>query len=138
MNYSRQQVFEQALEDRNTGQIDGKDYQARMSYGTKISRDNITGEVEFFNCTQGGNMYAELTPSEINFFLEKGWKGGLYVVYLSNNRLKLGTIERSVRREVNGKNNPATLKSLKAKKDRLLARYNKVNQLLKSIQNGNS
>jgi|TARA_R110000824_G_scaffold22084_2_gene81364 hypothetical protein len=136
MKFSANEVFEQSLQDRHAGQVDSDGYRARMRYGTKISRDNLTGEVEFFNCTKGGNMYALLTPTEINIFLEKGWVCGVYVVYLSNNRLKLDIIERSIRREVNEKNNPATIKSLKAKQERIFSRYNKVNLLLKSIQDG--
>jgi len=138
MTFSRQEVFEQALQDQYAGRVDSNGYRARMVYGTKVSRDTKTGEVEFFNCTQGGNMYAPLTPDEIKVFLDNGWRCGTYVLYLSNNRLKLDTIERSIRREVNGRNNPATIGSLKAKREKVLKRYNKINLLLKSIQDGTS
>ncbi len=134
MTYTSDQVFEQALDDKYASNIDGKGYEGRISYGTKITRDNATGEVEFFNTTQGGSHYVKLSPAEEHIFYSKGWKYGIYVVYLSNNRIKLEPIERSIRKEVNSTNNHATLKSLQGKRDRVLTRYNKVNLLLKSIQ----
>ena len=134
MNYTQDQVFEQALEDKYASNIDGRGYEGRISYGIKITRDNRTGEVEFFNTTQGGSYYVKLSPAEEHLFYSKGWKYGIYVVYLSNNRLKLETIERSIRKEVNTTNNHATLKSLRGKRDKVLTRYIKVNLLLKSIQ----
>ena len=134
MTYTSDQVFEQALEDRIASNVDGRGYEGRISYGTKITRDNATGEVEFFNTTKGGSHYVKLSPAEEHIFYSKGWKYGIYVVYLSNNRIKLESIERSIRKEVNSTNNHATLKSLQGKRDRVLIQYNKVNLLLKSIQ----
>ena len=134
MTYTSDQVFEQALEDRFASNVDGRGYEGRISYGTKITRDNATGEVEFFNTTKGGSHYVKLSPAEEHIFYSKGWKYGIYVVYLSNNRIKLESIERSIRKEVNSANNHATLKSLQGKRDRVLIQYNKVNLLLKSIQ----
>lgn len=134
MTYTGEEVFEQALQDKFASKVDGRGYEGRISYGTKITRDNITGEVEFFNTTQGGNHYVKLSLNEEYIFYSKGWKYGIYVVYLSNNRAKLETIEKSIRKEVNSTNNHATLKSLRGKRDKVLARYNKVNLLLKSIQ----
>ena len=104
----------------------------RVSAGRRPLRSG--GEVEFFNTTQGGSHYVKLSPAEEHIFYSKGWKYGIYVVYLSNNRIKLESIERSIRKEVNSTNNHATLKSLQGKRDRVLTRYNKVNLLLKSIQ----
>ena len=134
MTYTSDQVFEQALEDRFASNVDGRGYEGRISYGTKITRDNATGEVEFFNTTKGGSHYVKLSTAEEHIFYSKGWKYGIYVVYLSNNRIKLESIERSIRKEVNSTNNHATLKSLQGKRDRVLIQYNKVNLLLKSIQ----
>lgn len=136
MKYTPDEVFTQALADKFAGNIDGKGYEGRLAYGTKITRDNLTGEVEFFNTTRGGHHYLLLTRNEIKNFLFGGWKYGACVVYLSNNRSKLDAIERQIRKEVNSTNNPATLKSLQGKRKRTLERYNKVNLKLNSITNG--
>ncbi len=74
MTYTSDQVFEQALEDRFASNVDGRGYEGRISYGTKITRDNATGEVEFFNTTKGGSHYVKLSPAEEHIFYSKGWK----------------------------------------------------------------
>tara|TARA_R110000782_G_scaffold96183_2_gene180633 strand:- start:3784 stop:4182 length:399 start_codon:yes stop_codon:yes gene_type:complete len=128
------EVFEESLDDGFAGNLDGEGYQARIVYGAKISRDNETGEIEIFNVSRGGEMYLPISDYEKENFLDKGWRYGAYVLFLSNNRLKLDVIERSIRIEVNTTNNPAYLKSLKSKRVKVLERYNNVNNLLKSIK----
>jgi len=136
MTYTLDEIFNQALEDKSSANVDSQGYEARIGYGTKITRDKKTGKVEFFNSTTGGGFYQVLSVLDIENFLQKGWKVGAYVLYLSNNRTKLDLIDRMVRKEINSSNNPASIKSLKAKKERVIKKYNKINLKLKSIQNG--
>ena len=132
MAYTYDELFEQSVEDSFSANVDGDGYQARIAYGTKITKDNITGEVELFNTTK--TYYDILLPiSDKYIFLTKGWKYACYVVYLSNNRAKLEGIEKRMRKEVNSTNNHAILKSLRKRRDNILERYNKINQLLNSI-----
>ena len=133
--YTLDEVFNQAKDDSFAGNIDGNGYEARIVYGTKISRDLYTGEVQLFNCTKGGSYYALLSEDDIDIFLENGWRRGVYVVFLSNNRSRLDSLERSIRREVNGENNPSRIKFWKVRRERILQRYNNVNQLLQYESN---
>jgi len=133
--YTVNEVFNQAKEDSFAGNVDGKGYEARIVYGTKISRDLYTGEVQFFNCTKGGSYYTLLSDEEINIFREKGWRCGVYVLFLSNNRSRLDSLERSIRREVNGENNPSRIKFWKVRRERILQRYNNINLLLQYESN---
>lgn len=128
------EVFEESLEDGFAGNLDGEGYQARIVYGAKISRDNETGEIEIYNVTRGGEMYLPLSDYEKEYFLEKGWRYGVYMMFLHNNRLKLDVIERSIRMEVNTVNNAAALKGLRSKRNKILEKYNNVNNLLKLIK----
>jgi hypothetical protein len=136
MRYTKEEIFNQARNSPISSNLDGRGYEAMLSYGTKISRDLETGEIEFFNCTKGGSYYAKFTDEEIEVFLEKGWRRGVYVLYLSNNRFKLSAIEKATRKAVNERCSVSVLKSLSARRDRILSRYNKINLKLKSIQNG--
>ena len=136
MKYTREEVFNQACISPSSSNIDGLGYEARISYGTKISRDLSTEEVEFYNCTKGGSYYDKLTEEEIDIFLQEGWICGVYVLYLSNNRSKLSAIEKATRKAVNERCSVSVLKSLSVKRDKVLNRYSKINLKLKSIQNG--
>ena len=134
--YTLDEVFDQALDDRFAGNVDGRGFQARINNGTKISKDTYTGKIELFNISKGGAYYLKLTALEIQDFLEGGWKYGTYVLSLSNNRSRLDSIERSIRREVNGSNNPATLRGLKKRRLQALERYSFFNQLIKQSKDG--
>lgn len=134
--YSLEDVFQQAMDDTFAGNVSGKGYDARISNGVKVAKDSHTSEIEFFNVTKGGAYYQKLTHKEIESFLEKGWKYGAYVLSLSNNRSRLDLIELSIRKEINSKNNPATLKSLRGRRDKTLGKYNHFNQLINNFTNG--
>lgn len=134
--YTLEEVFNQALDDKFAGNVDGVGYEARINNGTKISKDSTTGKIELFNISKGGGYYLKLIGLEVESFLEGGWRYGTYVLSLSNNRSRLDSIERSIRREVNGSNNPATLRGLKKRRAQALERYSFFNQLIKQSENG--
>lgn len=129
-----QKLWEQAENDRFAANLDGVGYQARLVYGTKISRDNNTGEVELFNVAVNGDYYQKLTEKEVNTFLAGGWRYGVYVLSLSNNRTRLDSIEKSIRREVNGEARESTLRNLRARRQNVVEKYNKMNLLLNQLQ----
>lgn len=129
-----QKLWEQAENDKFAANLDGVGYQARLVYGTKISRDNNTGEVELFNVAVNGDYYQKLTEKEVNTFLAGGWRYGVYVLSLSNNRTRLDSIEKSIRREVNGEARESTLRNLRTRRQTIVEKYNKMNLLLNQLQ----
>lgn len=128
-----QKLWEQAENDKFAANLDGVGYQARLVYGTKISRDNNTGEVELFNVAVNGDYYQKLTEKEVNTFLAGGWRYGVYVLSLSNNRTRLDSIEKSIRREVNGEARESTLRNLRTRRQTIVEKYNKMNLLLNQL-----
>ena len=125
------EVFEQAKSDRFSGNIDGLGYESRLVYGVKVSRDNRSGDVQLFNTTKGGMYYERLSDDETDVFLKNGWRSGVYIVFLSNNRDRLKSIELSVRNEFNsGRPDASKIRHWKSRRKRILQRYNNVNQLL--------
>jgi len=135
-------VWNQAKDDCFTANLDGEGYEARILYGCKISKDNDTNMVQLQNTSRGGEWYLQLDPDEIEIFLKMGWRIGIYMLSLSNYRLKLDRIERLIKVEVNGRKNPKQIQSLKSSRQRILEKYSKIknqlNQLnqLNQIKNG--
>ena len=135
-------VWNQAKEDCFTANLDGEGYEARILYGCKISKDNDTNMVQLQNTSRGGEWYLQLDADEIEIFLKMGWRIGIYMLSLSNYRLKLDRIERLIKMEVNGRKNPKQIQSLKSSRQRILEKYSKIknqlNQLnqLNQIKNG--
>lgn len=140
--YTLIDVWNQAKDDCFTANLDGEGYEARILYGCKISKDKETNIVQLQNTSRGGEWYIQLEPEEIEIFLNMGWRIGIYMLSLSNYRLKLDRIERLIKMEVNGRKNPKQIQSLKSSRQRILERYskiknelNKLNQL-NQIKNG--
>jgi len=140
--YTLIDVWNQAKEDCFTATLDGEGYESRILYGCKISKDNDTNMVQLQNTSRGGEWYLQLDPDEIEIFLKMGWRIGIYMLSLSNYRLKLDRIEMLIKMEVNGRKNPKQIQSLKSSRQRILEKYSKIknqlNQLnqLNQIKNG--
>ena len=140
--YTLIDVWNQAKNDCFTANLDGEGYEARILYGCKISKDNDTNMVQLQNTSRGGEWYLQLDPDEIEIFLKMGWRIGIYMLSLSNYRLKLDRIEMLIKMEVNGRKNPKQIQSLKSSRQRILEKYSKIknqlNQLnqLNQIKNG--
>jgi len=132
--YTIDEVFEQALKDGYTATLNGDGYESRSIYGIKIIRDIETREITLLNTMKGGDYYMPITKDEVNIFLEKGWRIGVYVVTLSNYRIKLEQVEKKIRDEVNGKSSDKTIQELKDKRTSLLNSYTELNNKLNGKQ----
>ena len=131
--YTLIDVWNQAKDDCFTANLDGEGYEARILYGCKISKDKETNMVQLQNTSRGGEWYIQLEPEEIEIFLNMGWRIGIYMLSLSNYRLKLDRIERLIKMEVNGRKNPKQIQSLKSSRQRILERYSKIKNQLNQL-----
>jgi hypothetical protein len=133
--YSLEYIFQEAVEDRETGNLDGLEYKARLLRGIKIIKDNETKEVVIFNTTVGGDFYKEITDEQYNLFFDNGWKIGVYVISLSNYRRKLVSIERRIQEELMGRKNAKSIKLSKSRRLKILKNFSEVSNKLKELQN---
>ena len=130
MRYTLEQLFNQAVLDNLAVNLDSPIAEARMVYGCKIVREYEDGIIFIQNTAKGGDFYKVLTEEELEPFIEKGWRHGVYVVALDNYRRKLDAVERAIRQEMNGRQNPKIITSLKSHRERILNKYNIVTQKL--------
>ncbi len=135
--YTLIDVWNQAKDDCFTANLDGEGYEARILYGCKISKDKETNMVQLQNTSRGGEWYIQLEPEEIEIFLNMGWRIGIYMLSLSNYRLKLDRIEMLIKMEVNGRKNPKQIQSLKSSRQRILEKYSKIKNQLNQLNNLN-
>lgn len=129
-------IFEQALKDYNTANLDGKDYESRLSYGIKIVRYEEDNSVVIYNTARGGDYYEELNEEEYNIFIEEGWQIGVNKMALKKYTDKLELIEKKIKEEINGRNNSRYLDFLRESRTNILNKYyyitQKLNQNVKS------
>ena len=135
MKYSLEDIMSQAMSDEFCANLNGDRYDARLLYGCKIHQDHETRQIEILNTSLGGEWYSNITEPQLNIFLEKGWRIGVYELSLSNYRLKLDKIEVSIKKEMNGRKNPKQIQSLKSARENILRKYSKIKYKLNSESN---
>jgi len=123
-------IFNEAVSDKDTVTLDGIGYEARMLYGIKIVKDNYTQDIIIQECTSSGDYYVEIPLRHYELFGEKGWSYSLYVLSLNNLRLRLDEIDNKIKLETNTRNNEKYIKSLVQSKENLESMYNKINSKL--------
>ncbi len=126
MYYRVIDIWEQAKQDEFAVALDGDGFEARLCYGTKIVNDFDTDSIKFYNTTKGGGFYKELTATEIAYFCEMGWRGGVYQIAVETYKEKLDKIEDAIKREMNSRKNPKQIQSLKSARERILNQYRKM------------
>jgi hypothetical protein len=134
--YSLEEIFQQAVEDKNCADLNYPNYTARISWGLKIVKDDKTKEINIFNTTKRGDYYEEISHLEYENFKENGWLKGIYLLSLSNFRRKLNLIEGRIQSEVNNKGNLKVITGFKNARERIMKRYTKVSNKLKELNNG--
>ena len=130
MRYTLEQLFNQAVLDNLSVNLDSTIAEARLVYGCKIVREYEDGTIFIQNTAKGGDFYRVLTEEELEPFIEHGWRHGVYVVALKNYRRKLDSVEKSIRQEMNGRQNPKIITSLKSHRERILNKYNTITKKL--------
>tara|TARA_R100001369_G_scaffold89904_1_gene128097 strand:+ start:67 stop:471 length:405 start_codon:yes stop_codon:yes gene_type:complete len=134
MCYSLEQIFQQAKEDSYTASLDSDGCEAKILYGVRIERIKSIGTISIHNTTKGGDYYTKIEPEELLYFLQKGWRYGVFSLALSNYRSKLDIIEHKIREEVNTRKNAKHIQSLKSNRQRILNRFAKVSHKLNQIK----
>ena len=134
MRYDLQDIWCQALDDDFATDINGQGYESRLVYGVKIIRDNVSKEVQILKAMTGSEYYPKLSKDEIEVFLDKGWRYGIYSLSLANYRTKLENIKEAIKSEVNGRNRIKRLYLYKESRDGILKKYNNINNKLNQLK----
>ena len=134
MRYDLQDIWRQALDDDFATDINGQGYESRLVYGVKIIRDNVTKEVQILKAMTGSEYYPNLSKDEIEVFLDKGWRYGIYSLSLASYRTKLENIKEAIKSEVNGRNRIKRLYLYKESRDGILKKYNNINNKLNQLK----
>lgn len=134
MGYDLQDIWRQALDDDFATDINGQGYESRLVYGVKIIRDNVSKEVQILKAMTGSEYYPKLSKDEIEVFLDKGWRYGIYSLSLASYRTKLENIKEAIKSEVNGRNRIKRLYLYKESRDGILKKYNNINNKLNQLK----
>ena len=134
MRYDLQDIWCQALDDDFATDINGQGYESRLGYCGKRIRVNVSKEVQILKAMTGSEYYPNLSKDEIEVFLDKGWRYGIYSLSLASYRTKLENIKEAIKSEVNGRNRIKRLYLYKESRDGILKKYNNINNKLNQLK----
>ena len=123
-------IFEQAVRDHNSTNLDGDTYESRMYYGIKIVRENESKTITIYDTARGGDYYKELEEEEYDLFFDFGWKTAVRKLTLVRYKDRLKSVEEKIKHEINGRNNAKYLVYLKEIRANTMNKYYNVTQKL--------
>ena len=127
-------IFDEALDDYSSVNLDWTGYQARMTLGVKIAKDDESGEVTIFHPKRGNDVYTELLEDEYQLFFDHGWTKAVYMITLDKYKKSINRHNKNVIQEMNTTKNEKNIQSSKLARTNLLKKYykltTKLNQLL--------
>ena len=127
-------VFKEASQDEASVSLGCDKYESYIMNSIKILKDNESNKVVIYNTAKNGDYYKTLDNTEQKEFSKNGWTKGVYVISLSNYRLKLDKIEKKIKEEVNGKKpNIRIINMLKKEREEVLLKFSNINQKLNQL-----
>ena len=128
------EIFDEALSDVGSSNLNGKGYEARMRLGIKITRDLESGEIIIYDHSQGGNYYVKMNDSDQMLIDKEGWLHGVFKLTLEKYKIKLDRIKLGISSELNGNKSNKRLTFYKEARQQILNKYYKVTQKLTKIK----
>ena len=105
-----EEIFNEAIVDCNSANLNGKGHESRMMHGVKISKDNISGEIKIH-----------------------GWRIGVYKLVLKVYRNRLDLIQKRMAEEMNNKKSQSSLKGFRDRRLSLTTKYFQITQKLNQL-----
>ncbi len=129
-------VWDEAIRDHNSANLNNPTEDARLRYGIKIV--NTDQGVFIYNTSFGGDYYNEVTLNQYLLFQKNGWKMGCYLIAKENYLSRLDRIERKMREEVNNRKSERVIQKIKSERNRVMNKYTNIILKINKSKNGNS
>lgn len=131
--YSLEEIFQQAKNDGRGITFEDKTMSSILNFGMKIQK--FPSKIEILNCSRNSDYYQEISQQEYDYYAKHGWEIGSLMVGVDNCLRKLEHIELAIRNEVNSRKNDKHIQHLKAKREKALNKFRKINNKLKQLKN---
>ena len=125
-------IFLQAEKDNSTRSLHSSGYKAYIYEGIKIVKDICTGAVIIYDPRKSGNYYSEINGGQYDYFLDKGWRGGVYEIKKKQYEKQLDEILERMRDLRNNKSSVKEKEHLDNTKQRIC---NKIYKITNKINN---
>lgn len=130
---SLEEIFQEAVTDKDAVSLDMLGHEARMLYNVKISRDRNSGKIIIQDSFSSGDHYKEISENQYIFFIDNGWKISVYTMATDNLDKRIYKIKQSIRRETNSRNNESIIKGYTQSIESVLSMQNKIKNKLNKL-----
>lgn len=123
-------IWEQAWDNPTVVRITTNKDQSVIYKGIKIIL-NKENSVKIYNTKKGSLDYQEIDYDDYIYFLDNGFKSGVYHILKRTYKDQINTININIQSEVNRRNNKKHYNYLKLKRDNILNKYTQIIKLQK-------
>lgn len=132
MKYNLKEIFRQAEEDNYSVKINGNGYKSVILYSVKIIKDDKSGDVAIIDTRNKLYYYQMISKEDESFFLNNGWRMGVYNLTIKKYKDKLDLIEKKIKELINERQPKKVIDQMKNERELILNKYTEINNKIKS------
>jgi hypothetical protein len=126
-------IFQEAMSDKDAVSLDMFCHESRMLYNVKISKDRSSGKIIIQDSFSSGDYYKEISEDKYIFFMDFGWKVSVYMMAINNLDKRIYKIKKHIESEANSRNNESIIKGYSSSIDSLLSMQVKIKNKLNKL-----
>lgn len=126
MNYTMNQIWEQAKECRKSASLSFHNEEAYMYKGIKITKSK--DQINIYATNNAQFQYHEMTEEQYDLFMELGFVDAVHSIVKQSYQRKIDKVNEKIKNEINTRNNKKHYDSLKLKRDNLINKYSNISK----------
>jgi hypothetical protein len=124
--YTLLDIWQQAIEDNVSVDMSYGNKQAYIYKGIKVVK--VRDEIKILNTRTFGLEYEEIEEYLYDSFLNNGFRPGVVDVLKKSYLDRIEALNKSIKEEINSRNNKKHYKSMKIKRSELINKYSKISK----------
>lgn len=125
--YTLLDIWQQVIEDNVSVDMSYGNKQAYIYKGIKVVK--MRDEIKILNTITVGLEYEEIEEHLYDSFLSNGFRGGVVDVLRKSYLDRIDVLNKSIKKEINSRNNKKHYKSMKVRRGELINKYSKISKI---------
>lgn len=125
--YTLLDIWQQVIEDNVSVDMSYGNKQAYIYKGIKVVK--MRDKIKILNTITFGLEYEEIEEHLYDSFLSNGFRGGVVDVLRKSYLDRIDALNKSIKKEINSRNNKKHYKSMKVRRGELINKYSKISKI---------
>jgi len=125
--YTLLDIWQQVIEDNVSVDMSYRNKQAYIYKGIKVVK--VRDEIKILNTITFGLEYEEIEEHLYDSFLSNGFREGVVDVLRKSYLDRIDALNKSIKKEINSRNNKKHYKSMKIRRGELINKYSKISKI---------